>query len=71
MKSFKVGDRVRSIKWGNAVEKPHPYIGIAGTVVELRNDHVRVTLDADPIEGAEHCPFFPSELEHIKEGATN
>jgi hypothetical protein len=71
VKSLKIGDRVRSTKWGKAVLKPHPYIGLEGTVTGLHGDHIRVKLDADPIEGAESCPFFPSELELIKEGAAN
>jgi hypothetical protein len=70
-KSFKIGDRVRSTKWGKAVEKPHPYIGLEGVVTHAHGDYLRVKLDNDPVEDAGSCPFFPSELEHIKEGATN
>ena len=71
MKQFKAGDRVLSIKWGKQVEGQ--YIGLAGTVVELSNDLIRVKLDADPVPEAANCPFWPSELVHIKEkvGATN
>lgn len=71
MKSFKVGDRVRSIKWGKATEPEHSYVGLEGTVINAHGDHLRIKLDKDPIEGAGSCPFFPSELELIKEGATN
>lgn len=69
---FKAGDRVRGIKWGK-FDSPHDtqYIGATGTVTAVRNDFVDVKLDNDPIEKAESCPFWPSELEHIKEGATN
>lgn len=71
MKSFKVGDRVRSTKWGKATDPAHAYVGLEGTVTNAHGDYLRVKLDADPIEGAGSCPFFPSELEHIKEGAAN
>lgn len=70
MKKFKAGDRVRSIKWGKQVDGP--YVGLAGTVVELSNDLIRVKLDADPVPHAVNCPFFPSELKLIeKVGAAN
>lgn len=74
MQKFKIGDRVRSTKWGKAVLKPHPYIGLEGTVVYQKpdSDYIRVKLDNDPVGSAETCPFFPSELELIeKVGATN
>lgn len=71
MKSFKVGDRVRSTKWGKATDPDHAYVGLEGVVVNAHGDYLRVALDEDPIAGVKDCPFFPSELEHIKEGATN
>ena len=68
---FKVGDRVRSTKWGKMTTGP--YIGLEGSVNRIANDMVEVKLDKDPIAGAAHCPFWPSELEIVKEkvGATN
>lgn len=68
---FKMGDRVRSIKWGSVTEGP--YIGLEGIIVKTRpdSDYIRVKLDNDPITGAESCTFFPSELVLIEEGATN
>ena len=70
-KKFKVGDRVRSIKWGKTNDPDHAYVGLEGIVTNSHGDYLRVKLDKDPVEDAPSCPFFPSELEHIKEGATN
>ena len=75
MEKFKVGDRVRAVKWGKCTEADSPYIGLAGTVqnVSASSDFIAVKLDNDPIPNAGSCPFFPSELEIIteKEEATN
>lgn len=68
---LKVGDRVRTIKWGKLTEGE--YVGLEGTVTVIHNDIVRVKLDKDPVAKAMDCPFWPSELQIIKEkvGATN
>lgn len=59
-----IGDRVRSIKWGKLTDGD--YVGLEGKVVEIRNDLIRVKLDADPVAGADNCPFYASELELVK-----
>jgi hypothetical protein len=66
VQKFNRGDRVRSIKWGKMTDGP--YVGLEGTVVLTRpdSDYIRVKLDNDPVENAENCTFFPSELEPIK-----
>ena len=68
---FQQGDRVTCIKWGKFSEPDSEYIGAKGTVIRVKNDFVEVKLDNDPIKIAESCPFWPSELEHIKEEATH
>lgn len=68
---FKKGDRVRCVRWGKFTSPDTEYVGLEGTVNNVRNDFVDVKLDRDPINGAASCPFFPSELEHINKGETN